>query len=119
MLLFIMLLLMFEYEQMDAPNVINKGPAKAESREEDSIRYGREWFFSFQKKMDGFRDQWNGPATFGLILAVSVFFFILFSPFSAVLPWSFSFVPGQQKGHTETLGAEIPLGYKNSSEAIH
>lgn len=28
---------------------------------------------SHLKKMDGFRDQWNGPATFGLILAVSVF----------------------------------------------
>jgi hypothetical protein len=43
---------------MDSPNVINKGPAKAENGEEDLIRYGREWFFSFKTKMGGFRDQW-------------------------------------------------------------
>lgn len=36
---------------MDSPNVINKGPAKAENMEDDSIRYGQEWFFSFKKWM--------------------------------------------------------------------
>ena len=66
---------------MDSPNVINKGPAKAENGEEDLIRYGREWFFSCKKKMGGFRDQWIILLDLDLLylfyLFSSFFFFLL------------------------------------------
>lgn len=65
---FFMLLLVFEYEQVDSSPVINKGQLRRKTGKRirsDIVEIGSPHLKNRKKgkKKDGFRVQWKGPAT--------------------------------------------------------